>query len=150
VRLSPLYRATFTTPEAWSITIPEPSGHQQPGARQQGFLIAEGRAGGGINARLRGANYTQRRTDDVFEPDFRGVLETDDGATILFAWHGYASHSTGGVRALVGSITHLSDDPRYRRLNDTVAVLTGEVRPRPNGHGAEVTFDVAELVWEAS
>ena len=63
---------------------------------------------GRLSARLRGANYPRRRTDDALLPDFRGVLETDDGATVLFAWHGYARAGRDGMRALVGSITHLS------------------------------------------
>jgi hypothetical protein len=61
---------------------------------------------------------------------------------ILFAWHGYATEGTGGVRALVGRITHLSDDPRYRRLNDTVAVVTGEV-----GHGQTATAQRRRSMW---
>ena len=81
-------------------------------------------------------------------PDFRGVLETDDGATVLFSWHGYAARRDGGARRLSGTITHLTDDERYRRLNDVVCPLTGEVRPRADGGGFEVVIDVAELIWE--
>jgi hypothetical protein len=81
-------------------------------------------------------------------PDFRGVLQTADGATVLFAWHGYARAGSGGMRELVGSITHVSDDERYRWLNDVVCTLTGEVRPRSDGNGSDVAYDVAELVWE--
>jgi hypothetical protein len=66
----------------------------------------------------------------------------------LFAWHGYARAGAGGMRELVGSMTHVSDDERYRRLNDVVCALTGEVRPRPDGSGFEVVLEVAELVWE--
>ncbi len=39
-------------------------------------------------------------------------------------------------------LTHLSDDPGYRWLNDVVCVGTGEVRPEG------LFIDVAELVWE--
>jgi hypothetical protein len=81
-------------------------------------------------------------------PDFRGVFETDDGASILFSWGGYARSGDGGARELVGSITHISDDARYRWLNDRVCALAGEVRPRESGQGFDVVLEVSELVWE--
>ena len=42
----------------------------------------------------------------------------------------------------------MSGDERYRWLNDVVCTLTGEVRPRSDGSGPDVEYDVAELVWE--
>ena len=81
-------------------------------------------------------------------PDFHGALDTDDGATILFSWSGYARASNSGARELVGGITHLTDDERYAWLNQAYCAVTGEVRPRREGDGFEVAFDVAELVWE--
>ena len=39
-------------------------------------------------------------------------------------------------------LTHVSDDERYRWLNDVVCVGTGEVRPD------RLFIDVAELIWE--
>jgi Protein of unknown function (DUF3237) len=144
VRLEPLYRATFTTPEARNVELIGPAGTEG-----QSFLIAEGRAAGRLSARFRGANYPRRRIDNTLAPEFHRVLETDDGAALLFAWHGYARAGDRGARELVGSITHLSDDERYRWLNDVVCALTGEVRPREHGEGFEVVLDVAELVWES-
>jgi hypothetical protein len=142
MRLEPLYRATFTTPESWSVELVGPAGTEA-----QSFLIAEGRCEGRVTGRLRGANFPRRRTDGALTPDFRGVLETDDGATVLFAWHGLLRSGETGMRELLGSITHLSDDERYRRLNDVVCALTREVRPREDG-GANVVFEVSELIWE--
>ena len=66
MRLQPLYRATFTTPEAWSAELAGPAGTEG-----QSFLIAEGRCEG----RLRGANYPRRRTGNALLPDLRGVLQ---------------------------------------------------------------------------
>jgi hypothetical protein len=143
VRLEPLYRATFTTPEAWSVTL-QASG----GAEGQSFLIAEGRTEGRVTARYRAANYPRRRVDGALVPEFRGVLETDDGATIVFSWSGLATLTETGMRRLAGSMTHLTDDDRYAWLNDTLCVLTGEVRPQLEGEGFDVVVDVAELVWE--
>ena len=88
------------------------------------------------------------RTDGTFTPDVRGGLATDDGAKIFFAWQGYTRAGASGVHEIVGSITHLSEDDRYRWLNDRVFALTGEVKPTEGGVGFEVALDVAELVWE--
>jgi len=143
MRLEPLYRATFRPTERWSVELA--GAH---GVEGQAFLLVDGRSEGRLSGRLRAANYPRRRTDGIQTPDFRGVLETDDGATILFAWHGYGRPADGGPSRLVGSMTHVSEDARYRWLNEAVCVLTGEVRPNPDGTGFGVAVEVAELVWE--
>ena len=143
MRLDPLYRVTFTTPESWRVEL-----EGDTGTEGRSFLIAEGRTEGRLSARYRGANFPRRRVDGALTPDFRGVLETDDGATILFAWQGYGRLADGGRRELVGSITHVSDDERYRWLNDRVCAVSGEVRARPGGAGFDVVLDVADIVWE--
>jgi hypothetical protein len=43
--------------------------------------------------------------------------------------HGYAIPRPGSKLELVGSITDITDDPRYRWLNDVVCALTGEGAP---------------------
>jgi hypothetical protein len=60
-----------------------------------------------------------------------------------------------GRRQIVVSATHLSDDPRFARLNDVVCVGTGEIRPVTGGgprdvvgHDVEFVIEFAELVWE--
>jgi Protein of unknown function (DUF3237) len=143
MRLEPFYRVTFTTPESWNVTREGGSG-----AEGQSFLIAEGRADGRLSARYRAANYPRRRVDDALEPEFRGALETDDGATVLFHWEGLASLTDSGMRQLLGTIQHVSDDERYRWLNDRVCAVEGEVRPRTDGSGFDVVLEVSEMVWE--
>ena len=145
MRLEPLYRARFTTPERWSVELRGPHGTEA-----QSLLFAEGRCEGRVAARLRAANFPRRRTDDTLTPDFRGVLETDDGATILFTWQGYGRTTGDGVRQLVGAMTHVTDDDRYRWLNDVVCAVTGVVEPRAEGNGLDVVIDISELVWEAT
>ena len=143
MRLEPLYRATFTTPEAWSVEL-----EGEHGTEGRSFLLAEGRLDGRLSARLRAANFPRRRVDGALTPDFRGVLETDDGATILYAWQGYGRPGDGAARELVGSVTHETGDPRYAWLNTVVCALAGEVRPREDGAGFDVVYEVSELVWE--
>jgi hypothetical protein len=142
MRLEPFYRVTFTTPESWNVTRKGRSG-----AEGQSFLIAEGRVEGRLSARYRAANYPRRRVDGALEPEFRGVLETDDGATVLFHWEGLASLTDSGMRQLVGTIQHVADDDRYAWLNDRVCAVEGEVRPRADA-GFDVILDVSLMVWE--
>lgn len=142
MRLEPLYRVRFTYPDAWSVEL--------EGGWQRHLFFAEGTCEGSIAGRFRGANFPLRRTaDGPFQPDFRAVIETDDGATVLVEWHGYGRAYPVGRRQVVGSVTHLSDHESYRRLNDVVCVCVGEVRASadPN-QGSDLVLDVAELVWE--
>ena len=142
MRLEPFYRVAFTTPESWTVTREGTSGTEG-----WSFLIAEGRASGRLSARYRAANFPRRRVDGALEPEFRGVLETDDGATILFTWRGVTRTSAGGMRELVGSITHVAEDERYSWLNEAVGAVAGDVRSRDGG-SFDVVLEVSELVWE--
>jgi hypothetical protein len=142
MRLEPLYRVRFTYPEEWGVEL--------EGGWSQYLFMAEGRCEGSISGRFRGANFPRRRTaDGPFCPDLRAVIETDDGATVMVESHGYGRAYPAGRRQIVGSLLHLSDDDRYRRLNDVVCVCVGEVRaPADPDAEADLVMDVAELVWE--
>jgi hypothetical protein len=142
VRLDPLYRARFATAEAWRVEVAGPRGREQ-----QSFLLVDGRCVGRVTGRMRAANFPRLRADGVLTPDFRGAIETDDGATVLFAWHGYGLTGDTGDRRLVGSITHVAGDERYHWLNEVVGVVGGRVQPRRDG-GLDVELEVDELVWE--
>lgn len=143
MRLEPFYRVTFTTPESWSVKREGMSGSEG-----RSSLIAEGRAEGRLSARYRAANFPRGRVDGALEPEFRGVLETDDGATILFHWEGLATLTDSGMRRLLGMAQHVNDDERYRWLNDRVCAVEGEVRPRADTTGFDVVLQVSEMVWE--
>lgn len=143
MRLEVLYTVTFTTPEAWSVEVAADGGIEG-----RGFLLAEGRSTGRLSARYRAANFPRKRADGALVPEFRGALETDDGGTILFEWQGLAVLTDSGMRRLLGSLVHITDDPRHLWLNDRVCAVEGEVRPRTDGPGFEVVFEVSEMVWE--
>lgn len=143
MQLDPFYRVTFTTPESWSVTREGVSGTEG-----RSFLIAEGRATGRLSARYRAANFPRRRVDGALEPEFRGVLETDDGASILFHWEGLATLTDSGMRRLLGMAQHVADDERYRWLNDRVFAVEGEVRPRADTKGFDVVLEIIEMVWQ--
>jgi hypothetical protein len=138
-----LYRIRFTYPEGWVVGL--------EGGWEQYLFLAEGRCEGSITGRFRGANFPYRRTDTgPFRPDFRAVIETDADETIMFELQGYGRTQPVGRRQIVGSVFHLSDSDRYRRLNDVVCVCVGEVRaPRdPAQPEPDLVLDVAELIWE--
>jgi hypothetical protein len=143
MRLEPLYTVTFTTPEAWSVEVASDAGIEG-----RSFLLAEGHSAGRLSARYRAANFPRKRSDGALVPEFRGVLETDDGAVILFEWQGLAVLGGSGMRQLLGSLVHTTDDPRYRWLNDRVCAVEGEVRPRTDGSGFDVVLEISEMVWE--
>lgn len=84
---------------------------------------------GFVTGRFRDANFPQRPTEaGLFRPDFRAVIETDDGATIMLEWYGYGRADPPGRRQVVGCVFHLSDSDRYRRLNDVVCVCVALLR----------------------
>jgi hypothetical protein len=142
VRLEFLYRVRFTYSGGWGADLSGP--HNPEG---QFFFSAEGRCEGRISGRFRGANHPYRRGDGTFLPDFQGVIETDDGAEVLFDYRGYGRAYPLGRRQIVASATHLSEDERYRWLNDSLSVGVGEVRSQPDGT-TELVMEWAELVWE--
>jgi len=131
MRLESLYRVTFTTPESWNVTR-----EGGAGSEGQSFLIAEGRAEGRLSARYRAANYPRRRVDGALEPEFRGALETDDGAIVLFHWEGLASLTDSGMRQLLEPPSEAADGrleaPSEERGVTVLAgtgAYTGEERP---------------------
>ncbi len=143
MRLEQLYRIRFTYPESWMVGL--------EGGWEQHLFLAEGRCEGSISGRFRGANFPQRRTAaGPFRPDLRAVIDTDDGATIMFELQGYGRAYPPGRRQIVGSVFHLSDSDRYRPLNDAVCVCVGEVRAPDDRdrESSDLVIDVAELIWE--
>ncbi len=143
MRLEPFYRIRFTYPESWVIGL--------EGGWEQHFFLADGRCEGGVNGSFRGANFPRREgAKGPFRPDFRAVIETVDGATIMFECHGYGRAYPPGRRQIVGAVFHVSDAESYRRLNDVVCVCVGEVRAPtdPSQREPDLVIDVAELIWE--
>ena len=132
MRLEPLYRVEFSYPEAYAIGGPDVGS----------IFLAEGRCDGAVTGRFRGLNHPRLRPDDVYLPNFQGVIETDDGAKIAFDYRGFGRPRDYG-REVVGTALHSTGDDRYAHLNDAVAVLTGEARDR------RIRLEVAELLWEA-
>jgi hypothetical protein len=143
MRLEPLYRVRFTYPDGWEVVL-----KGELGTESQDFYLAEGRCEGRLAGRFRAANAPRRRTDKTYVPNFHGVIETNDGATIYFEYHGYGRAYPVGRRQWLVAGTHLSDAESYKWLNDAICVGTGEVRAQPDGGRAQLVLDVAEVIWE--
>jgi hypothetical protein len=116
-------------------------------AESQHFFLAEGRCEGRISGRFLGANHPHRRSDGTFLPDFQDVIETEDGANILFDYQGYGRAYPAGKRQILVSATHLSEDESYHWLNDSLSVGAGEVRSQEDGP-TELIIEWTELVWK--
>jgi hypothetical protein len=126
VKLEALYRVELLYSGLWD-------------ADDQRLLYGEGRVEGRVAGRFRGLNRAHRRADGSFEPDYNGVIETDDGASILWHLTGYGWPREGRV---VATIKHCCDDQRYEWLNHVLCAANGTVG------GRTVKLDVSELVWE--
>ena len=151
MRLEPLYTLRYRYPDGWEVTLTG-----ELGKEEHDFFFAEGSCSGGIKGRFRGANHPRRRADRSFAMDMQGFIETDDGALIMVDFKGYGRAYPVGRRQVVGAVWHLSDHESYKRLNDCICVLAGEVRVPTNipaeqlkQADVELVFDVSELVWEA-
>jgi hypothetical protein len=143
MRLEPLYRIRFSYSEGWSVDL--------EGGWEQHLYLAEGRCEGLLSGRFTGFNYPVRRTEEgPFVPDFRAAISTDEGDTVMVELRGYGRAHPVGRRQIVGTVFHVSDSDRYKRLNDAVCVCVGEVRAAQSAGqaGPELVIDVAELIWE--
>ncbi len=153
MRLEPLYRAVFRYPDGGHGTLLE----GESGSEGHYFFVAEGEVSGRISGSLQGANHPRSRVNKCAMPNVQGAIQTDDGATIIFDWRGYARPQPPERRQIVISGTHVCGDERYSWLNDVVCVGTGEIRPRDASGaarsvvGGQIDFviEVAELIWEA-
>jgi hypothetical protein len=142
--LEPLYRVRFAYSGGWGADLAGADSNEC-----ELFFLAEGRCEGRISGRFRGANHPSRRGDGTFVVDFQGVIETDDGAEVLFDYRGYGRAYPAGRRQIVTSAIHLSEDERYRWLNDSLSVGVGEVRaPSEGEESPELIIEWSELVWE--
>ena len=150
MQLKPLYTVRFHYPKGWEVNLKGDAGQEE-----HDFFFAEGRLEGGIQGAFRAANHPRRRVDGPFLMDMHGFVETDGGGIIMVEYRGYGRAYPRGRRQVVGAAFHVSDHPDYKRLNDAVCVLAGEVRvpdppPAPlEQRHVQLVFSVAELIWEA-
>lgn len=152
MRIEPLYRAIFQYPDGGKGTTLE----GDAGSEGHYFFVAEGTVEGSIAGTLTGANHPRSRIDKNALPDIQGAIETEDGATIIFDWQGFARPYPPERRQIVVAGRHTTGDERYAHLNDAICVGTGEIRPRDDSGGArkvvggkiDFVIDFGLLIWE--
>lgn len=79
-----------------------------------------------LQGRLELTNLARRRSDDVNVPTLRGLLRTNDGATIWVEMNGLARlRPEDKARVFVSSFVCRTAEQRYDWLNTTFAVIEG-------------------------
>jgi hypothetical protein len=121
--LEVLYRVTYTLPESWSAA----TGGDPATGESRHLLIGEGRADGRVAGRVRLVNHPHRRSDGLLEPEFHGVVETDDGAVVLFRFTGLAEVLPGRILRVMGLVVHDTHDERYHWVRGRPALVGGSV-----------------------
>ena len=86
MRLEPLYRVLFRYPDGGHGTVIE----GEAGSEGHYFFVAEGEVSGRVSGRMQAANHPRSRIDKNALPNLQGAITTDDGATIIFDWRGFA------------------------------------------------------------
>ncbi|HKV68189.1 MAG TPA: DUF3237 family protein [Gaiellales bacterium] len=126
MRLEPLCTFDWSYAESGRVKPPgyalvSPYGGQEGPAYGEGHGTASGRIAG----RVVWSNYPRRRSDGRMLPNVRGLITTDDGASILFELRGRTSFGDDGVgrQNLVGWFE--AEDARYSWLNDIVCIAEG-------------------------
>ena len=150
MRLQPLYTVRFRYPDGWEVAL-----EGEGGREEMHYYFAEGTCGGTITGRFRAGNHPRRRADRTMAMNMQGFIETDDGAMVMVDYQGYGRRYPAGRRQVVGAAWHVTDHDNYKRLNDCICVIAGEVRvptsippEQIKQADVELVFDVSELIWE--
>jgi hypothetical protein len=103
----------------------------QPYGGEEGSAYGEGDGnvtGEGLSGNARWSNHPHRRSDGSMLPNARGVIQTADGAHVIFDLQGRTiwseDGSTGGQNL---AITFEAEDDRYRWLNNVLCVGEGVI-----------------------
>ena len=104
-------------------TVVSPYGSEEGIGYGEGCGTATGR----IEGTVVWSNYPRRRTDGRMLPNLRGLITTQDGASILFEFRGRTifEGDEPGRQNLVGWFE--SDHESYRWLNDLVCIAEGGI-----------------------
>lgn len=92
-----------------------------------GYGEGDGRATGPrLAGSIRWVNHPRRRSDGTMLPDVHGIITTDDGGSVIFAFAGRTGFvGDTGVQLL--SVTFESDSAEHCWLNAAMGVLEGVI-----------------------
>ncbi len=105
-------------------------------------------SGDQLSGRLEWSNHPARRGDGAMLPNTRGVITTDDGASVLFELTGrtvFAEHEGEQVGRQLMMMLLESEHDAYRWLNDTVAICEGRIDPVRTTARVDVHLCISEL-----
>lgn len=160
MQLKPLYTVRFHYPDGWEVKLRGQAGAEDVATEEEHFYFAEGACEGAVTGQFRGANHPHRRIDKAFVMNLQGFIKTEDDALIMTDYKGYGRSAVmtsdkNRFRQVVGAAWHVTDNEKYKWLNDVVCVISGEVRvpmdispERIKQEDVRLVFDVAELIWE--
>jgi hypothetical protein len=169
LRLEPLYTLRFFYLDGWEIILRDPSDSNGTITEEEHFYLPEVACEGRITGSFRGANHPHRRIDKTFVMNIQGFIQTNDGATIMTDIQGYgrsyqrsqllygiySDENTEFRRQVVGTAKHITDNPKYLWLNNSICAIAGEVRTPPDipaetirQADVKLDFRVSEVVWE--
>lgn len=141
-----LYSLHWEYRQRWRVPVPG-------SGETAGFAYIEGRASGVVGGRFRGTNKARSRADGVFLTDAHGVIETDDGDTIVVALEGYGCPWPRGPEpiedrtSVVLAVRHWTDSDRWASLNESISVGIGE--NRFTSEGVRLLYvEVSNVEWE--
>ncbi|MDJ0897764.1 MAG: hypothetical protein QNJ55_03055 [Xenococcus sp. MO_188.B8] len=80
-----------------------------------------------LQGTARWVNHPHCRTDGVWLPNLHGVIQTEDGASILFSLQGRTKFRPGGQGNQILTAILQTGDERYEWVNDSICILEGVI-----------------------
>ncbi len=102
----------------------------RPYGSEEGTGYGEGDGtvtGSKLSGKVRWVNHPHRRSDVVMMPDIDGVIQTEDGAHILFSKQGRTFPTQDKKRRMILQATFEAEDERYVWLNNTFCLFEGVI-----------------------
>jgi len=100
--------------------------HPYGGDEGRAFGTGDGTfAGDRVRGTVRWVNHPRQRSDGTWLPDAHGVIETEDGAVIMFSLQGRTVFPTEDIGRQLLSIAFEAEDERYKWLNTTWCMAEG-------------------------
>jgi hypothetical protein len=127
MRLEPLCRLDLVyIPAVFGqhVVLVAPYGSEEAHAYGEGDGTASGDR---LRGSVRWSNHPRRRSDGAFLPDVHGVIQTEDGANVIFSMSGRTTELGEGTGVQHLHVLFEADHDAYRWLNGVVCVGEGRI-----------------------
>ena len=125
------------------LVLARPYGSQEASAYGEGDGLVKGDR---LKGRARWVNHPHGRSDGVWLPNVHGVIQTEDGASVLFSLHGRTRFVDGGKGRQLLTVIFETGDERYSWLNETICVFEGVIDDAAQVFNARVFQCINEMV----